>query len=77
MLSQLYSPDFTITIESDNEMADMTPIGGTGVTPLAQLMQMAMGFLMPVMLRVAVDLRLAGHLGDHYKRLLRVGRFAT
>jgi hypothetical protein len=58
-------------------MADMTPMGGAGVTPQAQLMQMAMGFLLPVMLRVAVDLRLAGHLGDHYKRLVCVKRFAT
>jgi len=55
----------------------MTPMGGAGVTPQAQLMQMAMGFLLPVMLRVAVDLRLADHLGDHYKRLLCVERFAT
>jgi len=45
-------------------MADMTPMGGAGVTPQAQLMQMAMGFLVPDMLRVAVDLRLADHLAE-------------
>jgi hypothetical protein len=28
-------------------MADITPMGGAGVTPQAQLMQMAMGFLVP------------------------------
>jgi hypothetical protein len=45
-------------------MADLAPMGGEGTTPQAQLMQMAMGFVVPDMLRVAVDLRLADHLAE-------------